>query len=68
MSVMKHVGLFLLPISVTAVGAAWYLDLFAQEAPEPVVVEKAQALAKPVMPMVKAKFESFYLFCVMGFV
>ncbi|CAE6884028.1 Type II secretion system protein B [Vibrio sp. B1FIG11] len=58
MSVMKHVGLFLLPISVTAVGAAWYLDLFAQEAPESVVVEKAQALAKPVMPMVKAKFES----------
>ena len=41
MSVMKHVGLFLLPISVTAVGAAWYLDLFAQEAPESVVVEKA---------------------------
>lgn len=58
MSVMKHVGLFLLPVSITAVGAAWYLDLFAQDAPEPVVVEKAQPIVEPVKPVVKPKFES----------
>ncbi|MGR5471080.1 general secretion pathway protein GspB, partial [Vibrio astriarenae] len=41
MPMMKHVGLFLLPVSLTAVGVAWYLDLFAQASPEPVRVTQA---------------------------
>ncbi|QCO84933.1 general secretion pathway protein GspB [Vibrio neocaledonicus] len=29
MSAVKHIGLFLLPITASAIGVAWYLDLFA---------------------------------------
>ncbi|BCN23168.1 general secretion pathway protein GspB [Vibrio alfacsensis] len=41
MSVIKHVGLFLLPVTITAVGAAWYLELFALETPTAVVENNA---------------------------
>ncbi|EDP58407.1 general secretion pathway protein GspB [Vibrio sp. AND4] len=58
MSVIKHVGLFLLPITLTAVGAAWYLELFARESAVPMDTEKAQPVAEPIIPVVKAKFES----------
>ncbi|EGX6963215.1 MULTISPECIES: general secretion pathway protein GspB [Vibrio] len=32
MSAVKHIGLFLLPITASAIGVAWYLDLFAPSA------------------------------------
>ncbi|CAE6878767.1 Type II secretion system protein B [Vibrio sp. B1REV9] len=41
MSVIKHVGLFLLPVTITAVGAAWYLELFALETSTAAVENKA---------------------------
>ncbi|BBM65716.1 general secretion pathway protein GspB [Vibrio alfacsensis] len=41
MSVIKHVGLFLLPVTITAVGVAWYLELFALETSTAAVENKA---------------------------
>ncbi|HGF5083716.1 TPA: general secretion pathway protein GspB [Vibrio parahaemolyticus] len=46
MSVIKHVGLFLVPISVSAIAVAWHLDLLTPETqavpPEVVVAEVVQ--------------------------
>ncbi|EPF7975918.1 general secretion pathway protein GspB [Vibrio harveyi] len=59
MSVMKHVGLFLLPVSITAVGIAWYLDLFAQEGVAPAATEiQAQATNALVELKSTTNFES----------
>ncbi len=59
MSVMKHVGLFLLPVSITAVGTAWYLDLFAQEGVAPAATEiQAQATNALVELKPMTNFES----------
>ncbi|MGR5067932.1 general secretion pathway protein GspB [Vibrio alfacsensis] len=58
MPMMKHVGLFLLPVSLTAVGVAWYLDLFAQASPEPVRVTQAAPVVETAPVVVKQTFES----------
>ncbi len=46
MSVIKHVGLFLVPISMSAIVVAWHLDLLTPETqavtPEVVVAEVVQ--------------------------
>ncbi|MGR5238011.1 general secretion pathway protein GspB [Vibrio alfacsensis] len=57
MPMMKHVGLFLLPVSLTAVGVAWYLDLFTQESPEPIRVTQAAAVVEPASVVAKMTFE-----------
>lgn len=58
MPMMKHVGLFLLPVSLTAVGVAWYLDLFAQASPEPVRVTQVAPAVEIAPVVVKQTFES----------
>ncbi|MDF5306412.1 general secretion pathway protein GspB, partial [Vibrio parahaemolyticus] len=47
MSVIKHVGFFLVPISVSAIAVAWHLDLLTPEAQA--VTPKAQAVTPKVV-------------------
>ncbi|GAB7229916.1 general secretion pathway protein GspB [Vibrio rotiferianus] len=58
MSVMKHVGLFLLPVSLTAVGAAWYLDLFSQQPAVFDAVETRDPKTIADVTQVSPRFES----------
>lgn len=58
MPMMKHVGLFLLPVSLTAVGVAWHLDLLAQESPEPVRMTQVVPVVEPTPVSEKLAFES----------
>ncbi|WP_440889781.1 general secretion pathway protein GspB [Vibrio sp. WZ-1] len=58
MSVLKHVGLFLLPVSLTAVGAAWYLDLFSQESAVPEAVDTPELQVTTDFTQVRPRFES----------
>ncbi|MCR9967567.1 general secretion pathway protein GspB [Vibrio antiquarius] len=46
MSAMKHIGLFLLPITVAAIGVAWYLDLLTPHAEASTSAPKAKMEAE----------------------
>ncbi|KIP77835.1 general secretion pathway protein GspB [Vibrio harveyi] len=48
MPMMKHIGLFLLPVSLTAVGVAWYMDLLTPEMQAPRGAQEPMTVQVPV--------------------